>query len=335
MEESRFHFDQLCRGGKKSLFERHQNDVVNKGDSNENEQKEGGDDNNEKKEEIVNENYTQDIKWVQSQLYSSSSNEEDVWLEEVRDVIAPRIRKQLAAVSNLHQKQQQQEQNLDQLLLQKQQTPFPDCYNATLALLRNIVETNRWPDTSVARSKVIRSLPSSSSSTTTEASKASSPSSGSFTVVNPKRQVSSYNLPLANALFPELVKAVFELEETLSKEHTLKQTDGKTLLEHSKEEEQRRPPSSHCAINCNAQFTPHVDSGRGSGQSLSMIVGLGDYIGGELAVEGSMYDIRYEPLEFDGWKLRHWTNMYQGERFSLVWFTPAEFSVDAATTQEG
>ena len=34
--------------------------------------------------------------------------------------------------------------------------------------------------------------------------------------------------------------------------------------------------SSHCAINYNAQFTPHVDSGRGSGQSLSMIVGLGD-----------------------------------------------------------
>ena len=67
---------------------------------------------------------------------------------------------------------------------------------------------------------------------------------------------------------------------------------------------------------------PHVDSGRGAGQSLSMIVGLGSYVGGELAVEGNFHNIRYGPLEFDGWKLRHWTRMYNGERFSLVWFTP-------------
>jgi hypothetical protein len=83
-----------------------------------------------------------------------------------------------------------------------------------------------------------------------------------------------------------------------------------------------RPSSSHCAVNCNAQFTPHVDSGRGSGQTLSMIVGLGDYSGGTLRVEGDSLDIQYKPLVFDGWKLRHWTNPFAGERFSLVWFTP-------------
>jgi len=53
-----------------------------------------------------------------------------------------------------------------------------------------------------------------------------------------------------------------------------------------------------------------------------MIVGLGDFLGGELAVEGDIHDIRYAPLEFDGWKLRHWTQQFVGERFTLVWFTP-------------
>mmetsp|Transcript_6611 Transcript_6611/g.12207 ORF Transcript_6611/g.12207 Transcript_6611/m.12207 type:complete len:105 (+) Transcript_6611:1546-1860(+) len=83
-----------------------------------------------------------------------------------------------------------------------------------------------------------------------------------------------------------------------------------------------REPSSHCAVNCNAAFTPHVDSGVGAGQKLSMIVGLGVYSGGELYVEGDDFDIKYKPLEFDGFRLRHWTGPFQGERFSLVWFSP-------------
>ena len=33
-------------------------------------------------------------------------------------------------------------------------------------------------------------------------------------------------------------------------------------------------------------------------------------------------DLRYAPLEFDGWRQRHWTEAYAGERYSLVWFTP-------------
>lgn len=63
-----------------------------------------------------------------------------------------------------------------------------------------------------------------------------------------------------------------------------------------------------------AQFTPHVDSGRGMGQTVSMIVGLGNYTGGETIVEGISYDIRYNALEFDGWNQLHWTSQFQGER---------------------
>jgi len=111
----------------------------------------------------------------------------------------------------------------------------------------------------------------------------------------------SCELPRGNTLFPELTKAAFELERALCP---------------------NRSPSSTIAINRNAQFRPHTDSGAGSGQSTSLIVGLGTYVGGELFVEGKKEDIRYNAIEFDGWKQRHWTNPFIGERFSLVWFTP-------------
>ena len=107
--------------------------------------------------------------------------------------------------------------------------------------------------------------------------------------------------PKANSMFPELVKAAFELELSLFPE---------------------REPSSTIAINRNAQFRPHTDSGAGAGQSSSLIIGLGTYTGGELMVEGDKYDIRYKGIEFDGWKQRHWTLPFVGERYSLVYFTP-------------
>ena len=107
--------------------------------------------------------------------------------------------------------------------------------------------------------------------------------------------------PRGNRLFPELARAAFELETVLLP---------------------RRPPSTTIAVNRHARFKPHVDSGAGAGQSLSLIVGLGNYSGGELVIEGEEKDIQYRPLEFDGWTQRHWTRPFQGERYSLVWFTP-------------
>jgi len=89
-----------------------------------------------------------------------------------------------------------------------------------------------------------------------------------------------------------------------------------------------RPLSSTIAVNRNAQFKPHRDSGAGAGQGISAIVGLGDYTGGELCVETldlervEVHDIRYSPLLFHGWRQKHWTLPFQGERFSIVWFTP-------------
>ena len=52
-----------------------------------------------------------------------------------------------------------------------------------------------------------------------------------------------------------------------------------------------------------------------------LIVGLGDYAGGALGVEDAVHDIRYRPLEFDGYTQRHYSEEFEGERFSVVWFS--------------
>ncbi len=203
--------------------------------------------------------------------------------------------------------------------LQCKELLCPPEYLKTLTILQNIIKSNRWPSTSIARSRVIKEM----NNNIMKSERQKVNQSGSFTIINPNylsgilmTSDSGIKQPLGNELFPDLVEAVFELEEHLSKEMSnSKQTDKTKTY-------QGRPPSSHCAINCNAQFTPHVDSGRGCGQSLSMIVGLGSYIGGALVIEEDAFDINYKPLQFDGWRERHWTQQFQGERYSLVWFTP-------------
>lgn len=162
-----------------------------------------------------------------------------------------------------------------------------DAYANVLRLLQEADRSGNWPLTSVARQKILF-----------ESAPTEETLGGSFSV-------GVYPAPLAkpkgNELFPELVIACFLLEKIISPS---------------------RPPSSTIAINRHAQFRPHRDSGAGNGQSGSLIVALGDFTGGELVVEGVPKDIRYQPLEFDGWKERHWTLPFHGMRYSLVWFTP-------------
>ena len=246
---------------------------------------------------------------IQQHLLMNLSGEtvqrkEALWLEKLRDMVAPRMNEEFKLSSRGNIPLQLKTTSTEKL------KPPPDCYTSTLSLLRDIIATGKWPTTSAARSTIIREA---------------NAKKGSFTVVNPtfqKERCSNDPLPLGNILFPSLVRAVFDLEQSLSERELEYATADGASLHPSSHNMQKRLPSSHCAVNCNAEFTPHVDSGLGAGQSLSMIVGLGDYVGGELAVEGKAHDIRYRPLEFDGWKLRHWTLPFRGERFSLVWFTP-------------
>lgn len=248
--------------------------------------------------------------WVQQNILKSPQNED--WMQHVKDVVAPRIIESI--------QMQRGDSTADAAGYHGALEPAPQKYGRVLEELRAIVEEKRWPETSTARSTVIRNA--------TDASKLGT--GGSFTLANPKLLELSKDdsTPLANQLFPELVESIFQLEEDICADAQRLQlvSDGQSV-EYDTEDSANGENcalqlSSHCAVNAQAQFTPHVDSGRGAGQSISLIVGLGDYEGGELFVEGVPCGIRYTPLEFDGWSLRHWTNHYVGERFSLVWFTP-------------
>lgn len=180
--------------------------------------------------------------------------------------------------------------------------PVPDdmdMYQPVLSMLRAILREGRWPPTSVNRSRVI----------------AADGEGGSFTLGSFSGSASQGQRRCessANMLFPALLKEVFLLERRL-----LADLVRRGLLNGSD-----ISGSSAVAVNQHACFRPHVDSGAGAGQGRSLIVGLGDYRGGELVVEGQGMNVRYAPLLFDGWQQRHWTRPFLGERFSLVWFTP-------------
>lgn len=169
-------------------------------------------------------------------------------------------------------------------------TPAPRPYAGALRMLRELDASGAWPATSEQRRARIS---------------AATPAGGSFTI---GAMPPGLPQPAATAQMPALLAALLALERALCP---------------------GRPPSTTVAVNRRAQFAPHTDSGAGAGQCRSMIVGLGDYEGGEVVVEGEAHDFRYAPLEFDGWRRRHWTLPFAGERYSLVFFTPHGCDVGA------
>ena len=75
-------------------------------------------------------------------------------------------------------------------------------------------------------------------------------------------------------------------------------------------------------ITKNCQSRPHRDSGNATS---SIIVTLGDYEGGGLFVEEDfdkthLFPLRKYSLEFDGSKYTHYTEKFQGTRYSLVFY---------------
>ena len=181
----------------------------------------------------------------------------------------------------------------------------PKIYEKVLRLLRKADKSGNWPTTSTARRKVI-DIKSIKSDANASYDYVEEEIGGSFSVGKPVQG----STPRGNVRFRDLIDAIFELEGMIAP---------------------HRESSAMVAINRRAGFKPHVDTGAGYGQSSSLIVGLGDYEGGELAVEGEEFDIRYKPLEFDGWRSRHWTLPFRGERFSLVYFTPAVATTSIST----
>ena len=231
----------------------------------------------------------------------------DAWLERMHAEVCPRIVSAMEAQLERESRQQmcvnpfaadEKEPTVPSKQRgEREQAPEP--YRRVLSLLREADESRRWPSTSRARTRVL-------SAAVTDAAKG-----GSFSAKNPSLVDSAEGAVAgfrrapsrANVIFPELVEAIFELERMIAP---------------------TRPPSTMVAVNRRATFTPHTDAGSGMGQSTSLIVGLGEYSGGELAVEGESINIRYSPHSFDGWSQRHWTLPFEGERFSLVFFSPKE-----------
>ena len=76
--------------------------------------------------------------------------------------------------------------------------------------------------------------------------------------------------------------------------------------------------------NKNQQAKKHVDK---NNVGVSTIIGLGDYSGGELIVydedgnNGVKHDIHNKFLQFDGSKYWHETAPFEGERYTLVFYS--------------
>ncbi len=68
-------------------------------------------------------------------------------------------------------------------------------------------------------------------------------------------------------------------------------------------------------INKNFQCPAHRDR---NNIGDSIIVGLGDYNGGDLVVEGEPHCILYSPLIFNGSEKEHWVDNFTGDRYTVV-----------------
>lgn len=95
---------------------------------------------------------------------------------------------------------------------------------------------------------------------------------------------------------PELWKAVQELAEYLDPNHNY----------------------TSVTINHNVVCKPHKDK-RNDGTT--MIIGLGDYVGGELCIDGKEIDIHYKPYYFNGYLHEHYNKPFTGNRWSLMFYS--------------
>ena len=193
---------------------------------------------------------------------ASIGSREKEWLLELRDVVSPNLRQHIESSEAEHLIDQSQFLNR----VQDSSSIFPSvetdapmgAFSVTLDFLRDVVENGKWPATSEARSRVIKSPAGSSGNILATKKKTfiassfpgNSISSGSFTVIN-ENIWQSGDLPLGNALFPQLRKAVFELEEEIIRQsYPLLAADG---MELGGSLDLRRSPSTHCAVNRNGE----------------------------------------------------------------------------------
>ncbi|CAJ1964640.1 unnamed protein product [Cylindrotheca closterium] len=173
---------------------------------------------------------------------SSAMDNDKQWLEELKHSISPRIKEAMLRLKEQHVggsgtsiaiadslptlEECVQEQCAIVGRTTHDMTAPVQAYQRTLFLLRELITTGSWPETSMARSNVI-----------CEGDTQPRNNAGSFTVFNTEvphnpllnsmetihqahgtieqKDVSKQSLPLGNQKFPELVESVFELEQVL------------------------------------------------------------------------------------------------------------------------
>jgi hypothetical protein len=73
-------------------------------------------------------------------------------------------------------------------------------------------------------------------------------------------------------------------------------------------------------LNHNYQALPHKDK---NNDGRSCVVAFGDYEGGELEVDGKLYNLRHKPFKFEASNTLHSVKpITSGDRYSIVFFRP-------------
>lgn len=70
-------------------------------------------------------------------------------------------------------------------------------------------------------------------------------------------------------------------------------------------------------LNHNSICRAHYDK---LNKSPSLIIGLGNYSGGELIVEDCLFNIKNNPLIFNGGISKHATNDFTGDRYTIIYY---------------
>ena len=75
-------------------------------------------------------------------------------------------------------------------------------------------------------------------------------------------------------------------------------------------------------VNKNLKCLPHNDCNKGD----SIIIAIGDYTGGRLILHHSednleYIDIQHKPFKFNGRKIKHSTEDFIGDRWSIIYYT--------------
>ena len=71
-------------------------------------------------------------------------------------------------------------------------------------------------------------------------------------------------------------------------------------------------------LNKDCCCPPHKDK---QNQTRSLIVSFGKYTGGELVIEGEVFNAYHNPIEFDGKNKLHWNQAHEGTKYSLIYFS--------------